>query len=336
MKKQELPDWYAPHIEAWVRLCSPSASVYLWNTAEGWALLHPLMLAHGWTFRALVTWVKTNGQGQQCTGEDVRTWPDVTEVCGFYQRNEIGPGGGPGEFVSYAAGASERNTIRMWLNGERSRAGLTGPRLKEAVNEAGGKGNMTVQHSFAHSQWILPTWDQWCALHAAWNLRGDPAGRPYLQRARGHVYDLADEADVGALRSEYDALRSEYDALRVPFSIDPGVTNVWDHPQVGGVERLKGADGKALHACQKPLIFADRMIRASPLPGELVLEPFGGTLRVALACERMEEKRRYVCVEPDEDGRGYVDAVLPSLRLDLSVGAVDGQLGLFNEAHPSG
>lgn len=34
-----LADWYAPHVEAWVRICAPSATVYLWGTAEGWARL---------------------------------------------------------------------------------------------------------------------------------------------------------------------------------------------------------------------------------------------------------------------------------------------------------
>lgn len=77
----------------------------------------------------------------------------------------------------------------------------------------------------------------------------------------------------------------------------------------------RGLTQEALHPCQKPLAFSDRIIRASSRPGDLVLEPFGGTLRAAVACERMPEReaRRYVCIEPDEDGRGYVPAVLASI-----------------------
>ena len=58
------------------------------------------------------------------------------------------------------------------------------------------------------------------------------------------------------------------------------------------------------------------MIRASSRPGELVLEPFGGTCRAAAACEAMTDTdaRRYICVEPDEDGRNYLPAVLADLR----------------------
>ena len=50
-----------------------------------------------------------------------------------------------------------------------------------------------------------------------------------------------------------------------------------------------------------------------------MFEPFGGTCRIAAACEDIarwepEKARRYVCVEMDEDGRGYIPAVLASLR----------------------
>ena len=111
-----------------------------------------------------------------------------------------------------------------------------------------------------------------------------------------------------------------------------GCGNVWPYRLVGGSDALSAerlhtgriVAGKSalhpdclevLHPCQKPLAFSDRIIRASSRPGDLVLEPFGGTLRAAVACERMPEReaRRYVCVEPDEDGRGYVPAVLATM-----------------------
>ena len=188
---------------------------------------------------------------------------------------------------------------------------------------------MIARHSFYESQWLMPTAEQWEILHHVWNEHGDPGGRPYLQRDRDEAVSA-----IGALKSDKAHLRAEYEALRVPFTLPPGITNVWTHPQVGGAERLKGPDGKALHPCQKPLAFSDRMIRASTNPGDLVLEPFGGTCRVAVACERMPEPeaRRYVCIEPDQDGREYIAAVLPSLRCEPSAGLLDGQCGLFGTA----
>ena len=128
------------------------------------------------------------------------------------------------------------------------------------------------------------------------------------------------EPDEGPV---YDAERQNHRGM------DCLVSNVWRLSAVdpswrlerlrSGVEDGKTATDKSreapLHPCQKPLAFSDRIIRASSRPGDLVLEPFGGTLRAAVACERMPERdaRRYVCIEPDEDGRGYVPAVLATM-----------------------
>jgi len=97
---------------------------------------------------------------------------------------------------------------------------------------------------------------------------------------------------------------------------------------VAGAERLSGKDG-ALHPCQKPLAFYDRLIRSSSRPGDVVLEPFGGTLRAAVACQRLPaaEARRAICVEPDAT---YIEAVRPSLEFaPVSNGA---QPSLFQAA----
>ena len=50
-----------------------------------------------------------------------------------------------------------------------------------------------------------------------------------------------------------------------------------------------------------------------------------------IACERMQEPdaRRYICIEPDQDGRDYIKAVLPSLRLEFPTEQPDGQRSLF-------
>ncbi len=210
MNLDDLPAWYAPHIEAWGRACMPSASVYLWNTAAGWARLDPVMRASGWTFRGLITWDKGGTPAVLSRG-----MADVTESCGVYTRGD-------------AAGPSLTHVWRP------------------------------SPSAYAHEK-----------------LRGE------------------------------DVLTSVKDGYQ------------WAAP---------------LHPCQEPLTFSDRMIRASSKPGDLVLEPFGGTLRVAVACERMEpsEARRYVCVEPDEDGRDYIAAVLPSLRLEFKDEDKDGQRGLFS------
>lgn len=133
----------------------------------------------------------------------------------------------------------------------------------------------------------------------------------------------------------WSAYRREWDRIRAPFELPPGVTNVWDHPHVQGPERLVGADGKPLHPCQKPLVFARRIVEASTRPGELVLEPFGGTFRVAVACEDIAradpaKARRYLCIEADEDGRDYTGHVVAWLRGERAPSAAaTGQIRLF-------
>ena len=76
---------------------------------------------------------------------------------------------------------------------------------------------------------------------------------------------------------------------------------------------------ETLHPSQKPLAFADRIIRASSRLGERVWVPFGGTCREAVAAEWMaraepDEARQVVTCEIDEDGRNYLGAVVRQIR----------------------
>ena len=98
-----------------------------------------------------------------------------------------------------------------------------------------------------------------------------------------------------------------------------GIGNVWTHLPVAGPERLRGPDSETLHACQKPLEFSERMIRASTRPGESVWAPFGGTLREAVAAERIAradpaEARRVITSELNQDGVDYIGPALRQLK----------------------
>lgn len=213
-------DWYAPHIEAWGRVCAPSATVYLWGTDEGEGYLRAPMREAGWTFRGSVVWDK-RPVANSMSWSRASGWPDATERCG------------------------------VWARGAPSFT-LSGP---------------------SSNVWSLPA------------------------------------ANLGPERLHTGRL------VRAPLNAFGGGS---------------GMAQEALHPCQKPLAFYDRMIRASSRPGDLVLEPFGGTCRAAVAIERMPEAeaRRYVCVEPDEDGRDYLPAVLRSLTLDPDT-STDRQPSLF-------
>lgn len=103
----------------------------------------------------------------------------------------------------------------------------------------------------------------------------------------------------------------------------PAVTCIWRlAPGAYVKERLKGERGMnrdgsevalSLHPCQKPLAFYDRLIRSSSRVGDTVLEPYGGTLRAAVACQRLPEAeaRHAIVCEPHGP---YIEAVRPALE----------------------
>jgi hypothetical protein len=312
-------DWYRPHVQAWDRVCAGAATVYMAGTDESASALRPLMADEGWTWRVRVTWDKGIGfMAGKCDLNGLTRWYDTTEVFDVYTRDTLTPPTGPATTVQHAAGSDERNWIRHWLRSEWfDSAGLSMAQAREALGVAHNSG--LPSHYFSASQWALPTWERYQQLAAYASEHGAPRDRPYLVHPdvadlRATFDHLREEFDH--LREEFDHLREEYEAMRVPFNCPPGVGNVWRHPQVAGRERLRGPDGKALHPCQKPIAFYDRIIRASSRPGDLVLEPFAGTCRAAVACEALphDEARRYVCIEPDEDGRDYLPAVVESMQ----------------------
>lgn len=105
-------------------------------------------------------------------------------------------------------------------------------------------------------------------------------------------------------------------------------TNVWRLSfQSYAREKLRAAETihhyawsrSALHPSQKPLLFAERMIRASSRPGDTVWAPFGGTLRELVAAERIAraepgEARRVVTCEINRDGPDYIGAALAQIE----------------------
>jgi len=206
LKVADLPEWYRPHLEDVDRVCGPSASLYFWNTAEGWAAVHPVILSMGWTFRALVVWDKVNSPAF-IGKRSVKTWVSVHEVCGFYRRGE------PSFMVPQeATGGDVWRFPATGYNHERMRTGAS------------------------------------------------------VQRVRG-----------------------------------------------------RNPEPEQLHPCQKPLEFAERMIRASTRPGESVWAPFGGTLREAVAAERIaradpSEARLVITAELNQDGRDYIGPALRQLQ----------------------
>ena len=212
-----LADWYTPHITRLTSLMLPSSTVYLWNTAEGWARLDPVMRGLGWRFRTLIVWDKVLNPSvlgwRGMTG-----WGDATEVCGVYTR-----------------GAAPFNSS---------------PECADNV----------------------------------W------------------VFDVSND-----LRKERIYSGTAMDRNGNYVSRD------------------------SVHPCQKPLLFAERMVQASTRPGDRVIVPFGGTCRIATYLERLrrmepENARYHDTAELNQDGKDYLGAVLGRMGEDSGKA---GQMALF-------
>lgn len=74
--------------------------------------------------------------------------------------------------------------------------------------------------------------------------------------------------------------------------------SVWRFAVCSGKERLKDENGEKLHSTQKPLDLLERIISISSNIGDVVLDPFGGTMTTAVAAKKLG--RKYIMIERDK------------------------------------
>ena len=92
--------------------------------------------------------------------------------------------------------------------------------------------------------------------------------------------------------------------------------SVWRFPVCSGSERLKDSAGRKLHNTQKPQALLERIIAISSRQGDLVLDPFGGTMTTGAAAKKLG--RRYIMIERDKDYCAYGQARLDGVRYEDS------------------
>lgn len=90
-------------------------------------------------------------------------------------------------------------------------------------------------------------------------------------------------------------------------------TNVWTDIEEVTIEqaRLSGGRGsrKILHPTQKPLKAYERIVLSHTQPGDIVLDPFGGSGTTAVVCENLN--RQYIVIEKDKT---YYDIMVERLN----------------------
>ena len=91
--------------------------------------------------------------------------------------------------------------------------------------------------------------------------------------------------------------------------------SVWTFPVCSGRERLRDREGNKLHTTQKPEALLYRIIVLFTNKGDLILDPFGGTMTTAAVARRTG--RRYTMIERDPRyiayGQKRIDGETPAI-----------------------
>lgn len=90
--------------------------------------------------------------------------------------------------------------------------------------------------------------------------------------------------------------------------------SVWRIAVCAGAERLKTDDGRKLHSTQKPQELLERIIAISSKMGDLVLDPFGGTMTTGAAAKKLG--RRYIMIERDPEYCRYGERRLEGISFE--------------------
>jgi modification methylase len=113
---------------------------------------------------------------------------------------------------------------------------------------------------------------------------------------RGTRFTNAHETLIWAAKSQKSKVRFNYEALK-QANEDTQMRSDWLFPICTGAERLKDEDGEKLHSTQKPEALLARVLNATTLPGDVVLDPFFGSGTTGAVARKLG--RHFIGVERD-------------------------------------
>jgi len=278
--------WMGGLCDQWQRVLNPNGSLYVFASPQMvWGVEGEVRKRFNVLNR--VTWRKPSpsqednfgaGRAELASKETFRQFFPAGEYIVFAE--QFGSDNMAKGEAGYVAKCDELRgfvfePLRKYLADERDFAGFTTRRVAEDFQKKRGSRTVTgmAGHWFESVQWALPTEENYEWLRELFN--GD-----YLRR------------EYEDLRREYEDLRREYEDLRRPFyaSENRPYTDVWDFKTV--------ADHPGKHPCQKPLAMMEHIVQTSTRDGDIVLDCFGGSFRIAEACRSYG--RKFIGVEADE------------------------------------
>jgi site-specific DNA-methyltransferase (adenine-specific) len=264
---EELAEWYEPHIAAWSEKATALTTLWFWNTEIGWAHVHPVLAKHGWSYRGATVWDKgiAHIAGNVNTGV-LRKLPITTELCVHYVKD-------PSFVVD-----GRKVSMKEWLKYEWLRTGMP----LYLTNEACDVKNAATRKYFTQCRlWYYPPVEVFEKFVRYANEKGDPKGRPYF-----------------SIDGKAPMTGEEWESMRAKFTLEHGLTNVWQEPAVRGGERIKNGM-KAIHTNQKPRRLIDLTVRLCTEESDVVWEPFGGLCTTAIACHHLKRQCYASEVNPD-------------------------------------
>lgn len=258
-----LSEWYEKHVTEWNKYATPKTTLWFWNTEQGWATVHPMLVRLGWEFKACHVWNK--GISHVAGNTNTKTLshlPVVTEVCVQYVKK-----------ASFKVGDNIL-PMKEWLRYEWGRTGLPFSKTNTAcgVVDAATRKYFTKCHL-----WYMPPAEQFGKISEYANTYGKPEGKPYF-----------------SIDGKVPLTKDDWEELKPIFNCPFGMTNVWEVKQLRSKERLK-KDQKAIHLNQKPLELIRAIIEMSSNENDVVWDPFAGLCTTAVAASSL--KRECYCAE---------------------------------------
>ncbi len=130
---------------------------------------------------------------------------------------------------------------------------------------------------------------------------------------RGRRFTNAHETLIWAARGRDSRYRFNYQAMKA-LNDDLQMRSDWFLPLCTGAERLRNQHGLKLHPTQKPESLLHRVLLASTLPGDIVLDPFLGTGTTAAMAKRLH--RHFIGMERHP---AYAEAAIGRVRREKPV-----------------
>jgi len=281
--------WLGQFCDQWYRLLKPNGSLYCFASPKMAAKVE-VEISRRFNVLNTITWAKPpfSTKAEMFDKDTLRSFFPSSERIIFAEhygadgmaKGESGWGAKCDELRGFVF-----EPLRLYLEGERLRAGID----KAAINQACGfsptPGGMASRHYFSRSQWCLPTAEHYAAMQGLFNREGIKPAPPYED------YHEAPRSRFEKNGADYDYLRADYEELRRPFFASPDApyTDVWNFKTVSSYP------GK--HPCEKPLDMLGHIIRISSRPGAVVLDCFMGSGSTLLAAKHLD--RHFIGIDQD-------------------------------------